>query len=67
MTRGVANSEFEAVLIIVVLAVVVTERLPIEVTEETEWFNAHLDLLIPRLSSNHKLLKAVGVDATLTS
>jgi hypothetical protein len=63
MAEHVAHSHFKAGLIVHVLAVVVPERLLIEVAKQMERFDAHISTVDAALQQRPEVFKAVGVDA----
>jgi hypothetical protein len=65
MTEYVAHGGFKAGLIVHVLAVVVTESLLIEVAKQMERLNAHIRPVDTALQQRPKVLKAVGVNASV--
>lgn len=65
MAEHVAHGHLETGRIVHVLAVVVTERLLIEVAKQMEQFDAHIGTIDTALQQRPEVLKAVGVDATV--
>jgi hypothetical protein len=65
MAEHVGHSHLESGLIVHVLAVVLTERLLIEVTKQMERFDAHISTVDTTLQQRPEVLKAVGVNASI--
>ena len=65
MAEHIGHGKFKAALIVQCLAVVVPERLLIEVTKQMEWFDAHISTVDATLQQRPEVFKAVGVDATV--
>ena len=65
MAEHVGHGSFEPGLIVHVFAIVVAEKLLIEVTEKMKRFDAHIRTVDTALQERPEVLKAVGVDTTI--
>ena len=65
MAEHVGHSQFKAALIVKCLAVVVPERLLIEVAKQMKRFDAHISTVDTSLQQRPEVFEAVGVNATV--